>query len=127
MNQVNMTGRLTADPEVRYTKSGSQIANYRIAVNRRFKREGEPDADFINCTVFGKGAEFAGKYLKKGTGVGITGRLQTDSYTNKDGFRVNTFEIIVDTQEFTESKKREEAPDGFMDIPDDVNEEIPFL
>ena len=90
MNKVILMGRLTRDPEVRYTQGDNAmaIARYSLAVDRRFKRDGEPDADFINCVAFGKSGEFAEKYLKKGTKVAVVGRIQTGSYTNKDGQKV---------------------------------------
>lgn len=144
MNKVILMGRLTRDPEVRYSQGEKPtvIARYSLAVNRRFKREGDPDADFINCVAFGKQAEFAEKYLKKGTKMAITGRIQTGSYTNKEGVKVYTTDIIVEEQEFAESKAAAEnhtaaspapqpAPqqnqaDGFMNIPDGIDEELPF-
>ena len=144
MNKVILMGRLTRDPEVRYSQGENQtaIAHYSLAVNRRFKREGDPEADFINCVAFGKQAELAEKYLKKGTKMAITGRIQTGSYTNKDGVKVYTTDIIVEEQEFAESKAAAEnhaaaspapqpAPqqnqaDGFMNIPDGIDEELPF-
>ena len=144
MNKVILMGRLTRDPEVRYSQGENQtaIARYSLAVNRRFKREGDPEADFINCVAFGKQAEFAEKYLKKGTKMTITGRIQTGSYTNKDGVKVYTTDVIVEEQEFAESKAAAEkhaaaspapqpAPqqnqaDGFMNIPDGIDEELPF-
>lgn len=144
MNKVILMGRLTRDPEVRYSQGENQtvIARYSLAVNRRFKREGDPEADFINCVAFGKQAEFAEKYLKKGTKMAITGRIQTGSYTNKDGVKVYTTDVIVEEQEFAESKAAAEnhaaaspapqpAPqqnqaDGFMNIPDGIDEELPF-
>lgn len=144
MNKVILMGRLTRDPEVRYSQGENQtaIARYSLAVNRRFKREGDPEADFINCVAFGKQAEFAEKYLKKGTKMTITGRIQKGSYTNKDGVKVYTTDVIVEEQEFAESKAAAEnhaaaspapqpAPqqnqaDGFMNIPDGIDEELPF-
>lgn len=144
MNKVILMGRLTRDPEVRYSQGENQtaIVRYSLAVNRRFKREGVPEADFINCVAFGKQAEFAEKYLKKGTKMTITGRIQTGSYTNKDGVKVYTTDVIVEEQEFAESKAAAEnhaaaspapqpAPqqnqaDGFMNIPDGIDEELPF-
>lgn len=144
MNKVILMGRLTRDPEVRYSQGekSTVIARYSLAVNRRFKREGDPDADFINCVAFGKQAEFAEKYLRKGTKMAITGRIQTGSYTNKDGVKVYTTDVIVEEQEFAESKAAAEnhaaaspapqpAPqpnqaDGFMNIPDGIDEELPF-
>jgi len=143
MNYVGMMGRLTKDPEIRYAQgaNGTTIAGFSIAVDRRFKRDGEPDADFFNCTAFGKTAEFAEKYLKKGTKVIVQGRLQNDSYTNKDGQKVTATKIMADQVEFAESKMaaddytaraqdRPKAPepdaDGFMQIPNDLSDELPF-
>ena len=145
MNKVILMGRLTRDPDVRYTTGEKQmtIARFTLAVDRRFKREGEPDADFIGCTAFGKTAEFAEKYLKQGTKVAVTGRIQTGSYTNKDGVKVYTTDVVLDDIEFAESKNVQggdsnysyQAPsrpapsaagDGFMNIPDGIDEELPF-
>ena len=143
MNKVILVGRLTRDPEVRYTQGENQtaIARYTLAVDRRFKRDGEPTADFINCVVFGKSAEFAEKYFRQGLRVAISGRITTGSYTNKDGIKVYTTEVTVEDQEFAESKAESEAnktsvqqaapanvgsSDGFIDIPDGVDEELPF-
>ena len=131
-------GRLTRDPEVRYTQGDNAmaIARYSLAVDRRFKRDGEPDADFINCVAFGKSGEFAEKYLKKGTKVAVVGRIQTGSYTNKDGQKVYTTDVVVEEQEFAESKNsgssdnNQSAPANkntdFMSIPDGIDEELPF-
>ena len=131
-------GRLTRDPEVRYTQGDNAmaIARYSLAVDRRFKRDGEPDADFINCVAFGKAGEFAEKYLKKGTKIAVVGRIQTGSYTNKDGQKVYTTDVVVEEQEFAESKNsgssdnNQSAPAnkdmGFMNIPDSIDEELPF-
>ncbi len=147
MNKVILMGRLTRDPEMRYGQgSSTAVCRYSIAVDRRFKRDGQPEADFFNCTVFGKGAEFAEKYLKKGTKVVISGSIQNDNYTNKDGQKVYGTQIIVDEQEFAESKNAanggnggssfgsfgsgapapSSAGDGFMNIPDGMEEELPF-
>ena len=138
MNKVILMGRLTRDPEVRYTQGDNAmaIARYSLAVDRRFKRDGEPDADFINCVAFGKGGEFAEKYLKKGTKIAVVGRIQTGSYTNKDGQKVYTTDVVVEEQEFAESKNsgssdnNQSAPAnkdmGFMNIPDSIDEELPF-
>ena len=104
MNIVLMIGRIVADPETRTTESGMMIAKYRLAVDRQFKRDGEPTADFFNCTAFGKAGEFADRYLNKGMKIAIEGRLQTGSYTNKDGNKVYTTDIIVERHEFCESK-----------------------
>lgn len=145
MNKVILMGRLTRDPEVRYSQGANQtaVARFSIAVDRRFKREGEPDADFFNCTSFGKQAEFVERYLHKGTKVVLSGRVQNDNYTNKDGQMVYSVRIIVDEIEFAESKNAaggngggytggNSAPaasgagDGFMNIPDGIEEELPF-
>ena len=108
MNKVILMGRLTRDPEIRYSQGerSTAVARYSLAVNRTFKRDGEPDADFINCVAFGRQAEFAEKYFHKGIRIVITGRIQTGSYTNKDGVRVYTTDIIVEEQEFAESKQQ---------------------
>jgi single-strand DNA-binding protein len=129
-------GRLTKDPEIRSTADGKTIASYSLAVNRSFKRDGDPDADFLNCVAFGKSAEFAEKYFKKGMQILVTGRIQTGSYTNKEGHKVYTTDIIIESQEFTEKKqetlqkpaeatqKAEEKADDWVNIPDSV--ELPF-
>ena len=147
MNKVILMGRLTRDPEVRYTQ-GEQpmaIARYSLAVDRRFARnnqEGQQTADFISCVAFGKNWEFAEKYLHKGTKIVVEGRIQTGSYTNKDGVKVYTTDIVVESQEFAESKNAQSGnggseggyansqqpqadADGFMNIPDGI-EELPF-
>lgn len=137
MNKVILIGRLTRDPEVRYSQGDNPtaVARYSLAVDRRFKREGEPDADFINCVAFGKQGEFAEKYLTKGVKIAVTGRIQTGSYTNKDGQKVYTTDIVVEEHEFCESKGSSgsgSAPapqtdeNGFMNIPDGLEEELPF-
>lgn len=141
MNKVTLIGRLTRDPEVRYTQGDNPmaIARYSLATPRRFKRENEPDCDFINCVAFGKLGEFAEKYLRKGIKIAVVGRIQTGSYTNKDGQKVYTTDVIVEEQEFCESKNvnqsNEDRPqqqsmvdsDGFMNIPDGIDEELPFV
>lgn len=159
MNVLVMMGRLTRDPEVRYSASGSAVARFSLAVDRRFKREGQPDADFFNCVSFGKQAEFVEKYLHKGVKVVIQGSLQNDNYQNREGQMVYRDQIMIDNIEFAESKAasqqnaaafnarqssapaasapaaqstRREAPasdfsgDGFMNIPDGIDEELPF-
>lgn len=146
MNKVILMGRLTRDPEVRYSQGENAlaIARYTLAVDRRFKRDGEQTADFISCVVFGKSAEFTEKYFRQGMRVTICGRIQTGSYTNKDGVKVYTTEVVVEEQEFAESKGASEANagfqpntpspvpsaagagDGFMNIPDGIDEELPF-
>lgn len=145
MNKVILMGRLTRDPEVRYSQGDNAmaVARYSLAVDRRFNRSNdEQTADFINCVAFGKAGEFAEKYFHKGTKIAITGRLQTGSYTNKDGVRVYTTDVVVEEQEFAESKNASSgneggfvpatrpessgAADGFMNIPDGIDEELPF-
>ena len=152
MNKVILMGRLTRDPEIRYSSGENQtaVARYTLAVDRRFRRQGdEQTADFINCVVFGRGAEFAENYLHQGTKIAVTGRIQTGSYTNRDGQKVYTTEVVVEEQEFAESKassdsyaashpQQNAAPapsmpspgaasaDGFMNIPDGIDEELPF-
>ena len=140
MNKVILMGRLTRDPDIRYTQPNSTqeqtcIARYSLAVNRRFNRDGEQKDDFISCVVFGRQAEFAEKYLRKGTKIAITGRIQTGSYTNRGGRKVYTTDVVVEEQEFAESKRTSEATqqtpepvseDGFMTIPDGLEEELPF-
>jgi single-strand DNA-binding protein len=158
MNKVILMGRLTRDPEVRYSQGANPmaIARFSVAVDRRFKREGEPEADFFNCTAFGKQAEFIERYLHKGTKVVVTGRIQNDNYTNKDGQMVYSVRIMVEEIEFAESKNASSqndggfgggygnnsgyaggysnssapapsgAGDGFMNIPDGIDEELPF-
>lgn len=145
MNKVILMGRLTREPEVRYSAGENQmaIARYTLAVDRRGGRNQnqEQTADFINCVAFGRSGEFAEKYFHKGTKILITGRIQTGSYTNKDGIKVYTTDVIVDEQEFAESKNSSSAEggytgnsrpepaaavDGFMNIPDGIEEELPF-
>lgn len=133
MNKVILIGRLTKDVETRYSNDMA-ISRYTLAVERKFKREGEADADFINCVVFGKSGEFAEKYFSKGMKVAVTGRIQTGSYTDKESGRtVYTTDIVVEEQEFCESKKEQERPsvsrnsgDEFMNIPDSLEDELPF-
>ena len=146
MNKVVLMGRLTRDPEVRYSagENALAIARYTLAVDRRFRRDGEATADFINCVSFGRTAEFAEKYFRQGLRIVVSGRIQTGSYTNKDGQRVYTTDVIVENVEFAESKNSsgagnnsgsapsgrpapsEAAGDGFMNIPDGIDEELPF-
>ena len=131
MNKCIMMGRLTKDPEIRYTNNGKTVGSFSIAVDRRFKSEGQPEADFFNCTTFGKQAEFVEKYLKKGTKILIVGRIQTGSYTNKDGQKVYTTDIVVEEHEFVESKANNDstdskpADDNFMKF-DGSSAELPF-
>lgn len=139
MNNVQLVGRLTRDPDIRYTDGGVSVARFSVAVDRRFKREGEESADFISCVAFGKTAEFLEKYFRKGQRIGLTGRIQTGSYKNQEGVKVYTTDVIAETVEFVESKnssgesggssRQESKPDqdGFMNIPDDVEDEgLPF-
>lgn len=154
MNKVILMGRLTREPDVRYSagENANAVARYTLAVDRRFKRDGEQSADFIGCVAFGRQAEFAEKYLHQGTKIAITGRIQTGSYTNREGQKVYTTDVVVEEQEFAESKgaaqengsfgggsyQRQSAPaaapapvsggspDGFMNIPDGIDEELPF-
>ncbi len=136
MNSVQLIGRLTRDPEIRYTDGGSTIARFSIAVDRRIKQEGGETADFINCVAFGKTAEFIEKYFGKGKKMALNGRIQTGSYTNKDGTKVFTTDVVAENVEFVESKGGNESfnsgtsskptDDGFMNIPDDIDEDLPF-
>lgn len=142
MNKVVLVGRLARDPEVRYSQgeNSTAVARYSLAVDRRFKKDGEATADFIPCVVFGKSAEFAEKYFKKGMRVSVAGRIQTGSYQNKDGNTVYTTDVIVEEQEFAQGKNENggsngqstpaapsgNAGDGFMNIPDGIDEELPF-
>lgn len=135
MNKCALLGRLTREPDIRYStgENAIAIARYTLAVDRRFKRDGEQSADFINCIVFGKGAEFAEKYLHKGTKIAVIGHIQTGSYTNKDGVKVYTTDVVIDEQEFAESKGSgnfgsvdAKADDDFMQIEDGIDDELPF-
>ena len=135
MNKVILMGRLTRDPEVRYSQgeNSTAIARYTLAVDRRFRRnnDGEQTADFIGCVAFGRSAEFAEKYFRQGLKIAVTGRIQTGSYTNRDGQKVYTTDVVVEEQEFAESKAAPATPvsdagDGFMNIPDGIDEELPF-
>ena len=145
MNKVVLMGRLTRNPEVRYSQgdASTAVARYTLAVDRRFKRQGdEQTADFISCVSFGKTAEFVEKYLKQGTKIAGCGRIQTGSYTNKDGQKVYTTDVVLDEVDFAESKNASsdntaynsaKAPqpsqavsDGFMNIPDEFESDLPF-
>ncbi|MCR4924636.1 MAG: single-stranded DNA-binding protein [Lachnospiraceae bacterium] len=151
MNKVILMGRLTRDPEVRYSTGDNQmaIARYTLAVDRRFNRNGnDQTADFINCVAFGKSGEFAEKYFRKGIKIVVTGRIQTGSYTNKDGQKVYTTEVVAEDQEFAESKNAaapvgsgsgyvdthdaalgdaaSDLSDDFMNIPEETDEKLPF-
>lgn len=146
MNKCVLMGRLTRDPEVRYTQgdNASAVARFSLAVDRRFKKDGEQTADFINCVAFGKTGEFIEKYGRKGTKFVVEGRIQTGSYINKDGQKVYTTDVVVEQVEFAESKAAsaqndnqnastptrpnvvQNDSDGFMNIPDAIDEELPF-
>ena len=148
MNKVILMGRLTRDPEVRYSQGENNlaIARYTLAVDRRFQRNNsDQTADFISCVAFGKAGEFAEKYFRQGIKIAITGRIQTGSYTNKDGVKVYTTEVVVEEQEFAESKNASAANgvapaggdtphptpsaasgEGFMSIPEGIEDELPF-
>ena len=150
INRVVLIGRLTRDPELRKTQSGMSVCSFTLAVNRRQNQDGTQEADFINCVSFGRTAEFAEKYFRQGLKIIVSGRIQTGSYTNRDGQKVYTTEVVVEEQEFAESKAASDnyaashpqtsvptpapsmpAPgaasaDGFMNIPDGIDEELPF-
>ncbi|MBS6644029.1 MAG: single-stranded DNA-binding protein [Clostridiaceae bacterium] len=138
MNSVQLVGRFTRDPDVRYTDGGSTVARFTLAVDRRYRKDGGEDADFISCVAFGKTAEFLEKYFRKGQRVGLNGRIQTGSYTNQEGIKVYTTDVIAENVEFVESRgisteeQQRPAPasaigDGFMNIPDGVEDEgLPF-
>lgn len=138
MNKIILIGRLTRDVEMRYAENDNNtaVARYTLAVNRPFKQNGEQQADFLPCTAFGKTAEFAEKYLSKGMRVAVEGRVQTGSYTNQEGQKVYTTDVVVERQEFLEKKAGKNQPDAnaaannsgntYMDIPDGIDEELPF-
>lgn len=151
MNKVILMGRLTRDPEIRYSQgeNATTIARFSLAVDRRFKRQGDAEADFFNCTAFGRQAEFVERYLKQGTKMVVVGRIQNDNYTNREGQKVYSVQIMVDELEFAESKSASAANSGaaggldsqpaarpepakanladdFMNIPDGIDEELPF-
>jgi single-strand DNA-binding protein len=143
MNRVELTGRLVRNPDVRYGGQNQDmcIANYTLAVDREYAKEDDQGADFIRCVAFSKKGEFAEKYFCKGMKVGVSGRIQTGSYEDKDGKTVYTTDVVVDMQEFLESKAANEAlrsengdtegeaketDDGFMNVPDDIDDELPF-
>lgn len=140
VNTVILIGRLTRDPEVRYSQGNESmaIARYTLAVDRSYRREGENNTDFIGCVAFGRNAEFAEKYLRKGTKIAITGRIQTGSYVNREGQKVYTTDVVINTQEFAGSRNEAQEPaqkgqpmpeageDGFMNIPDGIDDELPF-
>lgn len=141
MNSVNLTGRLVRDPEVRYADSGTTIARFTLAVDRRFKQESGPSADFVGCIAFGKSAEFIEKWFSKGNKMELSGRIQAGSYENKEGTRVYTTDAVAENVGFAESKSASKGTsqgnqqgggfgqpddDGFMNIPDGIDEELQF-
>lgn len=141
MNKVILMGRLTRDPEVRYSQGAEPmaVARYTLAVDRRGRRdENGQNTDFISCVAFARNAEFAEKYFRKGTKIAITGRIQTGSYNDREGRKVYTTDVVIEDQEFAESKssqnggntqappEQSDAGDGFMNIPDGIDEELPF-
>ena len=148
MNKVILMGNLTRDPEIRYSQGENSlaIARFSLAINRRFARQGDTDVDFFNCTAFGKTAEFVEKYFKQGSRMALTGRVQNDNYTNKNGEKVYSVQIIAEEVEFAERKNASgnagngdfggggsNAPapnstpgDDFMNIPDGIDEGLPF-
>lgn len=142
MNKVIIVGRLTANPETRYSTDGNAVTTYTVAVDRRYKKKGEPEADFLRCVSFGKGAEFAEKYFARGMRIALSGHLQTGSYTNREGRKIYTTDIIVEEHELAQSKSegdsapKEATPaepqypepdkDGFVNVPDGLEDELPF-
>ena len=138
MNKVILMGRLTRNPNISYSQGESATcgARYTLAVDRRFREEGGQDADFISCVAFGRQGEFAEKYLKQGTKIAVSGRIQTGSYTNREGIKVYTTDVVIEEQEFAESKNTNyeaskegtaNAPEGFMSIPEGQEDELPFV
>lgn len=139
MNCVVLMGRLTRDPEIRFSQAGKAVARYSVAVDRRFHREGDPTTDFIDCVAFGNSAEFAEKYFHKGMRVALQGRLQIDQYTAKDGSKRYSASVVIDNQEFAQSKSENVSPalsglptpsnnddDAFLNVPSDLDE-LPFV
>lgn len=132
MNKVQLVGRLSRDPEVRYTQGENSmaIARFTVAVDRRFKKDGEQTADFISCVAFGKTAEFIERFFSKGRKIGLVGHIQTGSYDNKDGQKVYTTDVYVDECEFVDSAPQnatEQKPKGFINLSNDsIEEELPF-
>ena len=143
MNKVVLIGRPTSDPEVQYSGDDMAIARYTLAVDRKYKKDGDQEADFIRCVAFGKSGEFAEKYVKKGVRIAVSGRIQTGSYTNNDGVKVYTTDVVVEEHDFADGKggsnnsgsgssggfnsgSSDASGDGFMNIPDGIEEELPF-
>lgn len=125
MNKVILMGRLTKDPEVRYTQQNVAVARYSLAVNKKFKRQGEPDADFINCITFGKSAEFAQKYLNKGKQIAIIGRIQVRSWENENGQKQWSTEVIAEEHYFADSKTKKTEENGFYPV-EESDDDLPF-
>ena len=125
MNKVILMGRLSKDPEVKYTQQNVAVARYSIAVARRFQQKGQPEVDFINCIAFGKSAEFAQKYLNKGKQIAITGRIQVHTWENENGQKQWSTEVIVEEQYFADSKAKETEENGF-DTVDENDDDLPF-
>ena len=131
MNKVILTGRLTKDPEISSSAAGTTFARFSIAVPRKYKKEGDPDTDFFNCSTFGKTAEFVEKYFKKGNKIEVSGRLENNSYTNRDGKKVNDTRVMVEEADFGESKgssqtQQQNTTTNFLNVPDGLVEELPF-
>lgn len=139
MNKVILIGRLAKDPDIRMGTNNTTIARYTLAINRKYHKNNEPTADFIGCVALGKNGEFAEKYLHQGIKIAVIGRIQTGSYTNRDGKKVYTTDILIEEQEFVESKKNqseeqsqppvpslEQDTSGFMDMPSIMDDELPF-
>ena len=134
MNSVQLLGRLVRDPEVRYTAGDNPtaVARFTVACNRKYKKDAEQEADFISCLAFGKTAEFIERYFSKGSSIALNGRIQTGSYTNKDGAKVYTTDVVVDSLEFVGKKSDDgsantsKSTNDFMNIPDGIEEDLPF-
>lgn len=134
MNSVQLLGRLARDPEVRYTAGDNPtaVARFTVACNRKYKKDAEQEADFISCLAFGKTAEFIERYFSKGSSIALNGRIQTGSYTNKDGQKVYTTDVVVDSLEFVGKKSDDssantsKSTNDFMNIPDGIEEDLPF-
>ena len=143
MNKVILLGNLTRDPEIRYSQGEKQmaVARFSLAVNRRFAKDGETNADFLNCTAFGKTAEFVGKYFRQGSRMSLVGRIENNNYTNKNGEKVYSVQIMVEEVEFAERKSAQSnnqtqnqnqpaqtngSDDDFMNIPDGIEDGLPF-
>jgi len=130
MNKVILTGRLTKDPEISSSAAGTTFARFSIAVPRKYKKEGEPDTDFFNCSTFGKTAEFVEKYFKKGNKIEVSGRLENNNYTNKEGKKIYDVRVMVEEADFGDSKgsqsEQQQTTDNFLSVPDGLVEELPF-